>query len=116
MGASSCQSAPDESLTLEIPPDLNLNSIADPAPFTNRYLGAQKVLVAQTLLSVRFCAPLVLCKRCERQANLPPYITSDCRYDLRERPDMPDILIRPAVRGDLPRLTEIYNYYVVRTP
>jgi phosphinothricin acetyltransferase len=29
---------------------------------------------------------------------------------------MPDILIRPAVRGDLPRLTEIYNYYVVHTP
>jgi phosphinothricin acetyltransferase len=29
---------------------------------------------------------------------------------------MPDISIRPAVRGDLPRLTEIYNYYVVNTP
>ncbi len=29
---------------------------------------------------------------------------------------MPDILIRPAVRGDLPRLTEIYNHYVVNTP
>jgi phosphinothricin acetyltransferase len=33
-----------------------------------------------------------------------------------ERPDMPDILIRPAVRGDLPRLTEIYNHYVIHTP
>jgi phosphinothricin acetyltransferase len=29
---------------------------------------------------------------------------------------MPDILIRPAVRADLPRLTEIYNHYVVDTP
>jgi phosphinothricin acetyltransferase len=26
------------------------------------------------------------------------------------------VLIRPAVRGDLARLTEIYNYYVVHTP
>lgn len=25
-------------------------------------------------------------------------------------------LIRPAVRSDLPRLTEIYNHYVVHTP
>jgi phosphinothricin acetyltransferase len=29
---------------------------------------------------------------------------------------MADVKIRPAVRGDLPRLTEIYNYYVVNTP
>jgi phosphinothricin acetyltransferase len=29
---------------------------------------------------------------------------------------MSDILIRPAVRGDLPRLTEIYNHYVIHTP
>jgi phosphinothricin acetyltransferase len=29
---------------------------------------------------------------------------------------MPDILIRSAVRADLPRLTEIYNHYVVHTP
>ena len=29
---------------------------------------------------------------------------------------MPDIHIRQAVREDLPRLTEIYNYYVVHTP
>ncbi len=29
---------------------------------------------------------------------------------------MPDIQIRPAIRGDLPRLTEIYNHYVVHTP
>jgi phosphinothricin acetyltransferase len=29
---------------------------------------------------------------------------------------MSDILVRPAVRSDLPRLTEIYNYYVVHTP
>ncbi|MGB9205128.1 MAG: N-acetyltransferase family protein [Terriglobales bacterium] len=29
---------------------------------------------------------------------------------------MPEFRIRPAVRGDLPRLTEIYNYYVVNTP
>jgi phosphinothricin acetyltransferase len=26
------------------------------------------------------------------------------------------IAIRPATRGDLPRLTEIYNYYVISTP
>jgi phosphinothricin acetyltransferase len=26
------------------------------------------------------------------------------------------LAIRPAVRADLPRLTEIYNYYVVHTP
>jgi phosphinothricin acetyltransferase len=29
---------------------------------------------------------------------------------------MSAISIRPAVRADLPRLTEIYNYYVVNTP
>ncbi|MGA2511953.1 MAG: N-acetyltransferase family protein [Candidatus Acidiferrales bacterium] len=29
---------------------------------------------------------------------------------------MPAISIRPAVRTDLPRLTEIYNHYVVNTP
>ncbi len=29
---------------------------------------------------------------------------------------MAEIKIRPAVRDDLPRLTEIYNYYVVNTP
>ena len=29
---------------------------------------------------------------------------------------MADILIRPAVRNDLPQLTEIYNYYVINTP
>src|ERR1700732_3387954 len=29
---------------------------------------------------------------------------------------MPDISIRPAVPGDLPLLTEIYNHYVVNTP
>jgi phosphinothricin acetyltransferase len=29
---------------------------------------------------------------------------------------MPAISIRLAVRADLPRLTEIYNYYVVNTP
>jgi phosphinothricin acetyltransferase len=29
---------------------------------------------------------------------------------------MSQLQIRPAVRGDLPRLTEIYNYYVVNTP
>jgi phosphinothricin acetyltransferase len=29
---------------------------------------------------------------------------------------MSDISIRPAVRADLPRLTEIYNHYVVHTP
>jgi phosphinothricin acetyltransferase len=29
---------------------------------------------------------------------------------------MPDVEIRPAVRDDLPRLTEIYNYYIVNTP
>jgi len=27
-----------------------------------------------------------------------------------------EVRIRPAERGDLPRLTEIYNYYVVKTP
>ena len=29
---------------------------------------------------------------------------------------MPEITIRPAARNDLPRLTEIYNYYVIHTP
>ena len=29
---------------------------------------------------------------------------------------MADVKIRPAVRDDLPRLTEIYNYYVINTP
>jgi phosphinothricin acetyltransferase len=29
---------------------------------------------------------------------------------------MPEISVRPAARGDLPRLTEIYNYYVIHTP
>lgn len=29
---------------------------------------------------------------------------------------MPDIIIRPAVPDDLPRLTEIYNHYVLHTP
>jgi len=29
---------------------------------------------------------------------------------------MVDVRIRPALRADLPRLTEIYNYYVVNTP
>jgi phosphinothricin acetyltransferase len=29
---------------------------------------------------------------------------------------MPETTIRPANRADLPRLTEIYNYYVINTP
>jgi phosphinothricin acetyltransferase len=29
---------------------------------------------------------------------------------------MPDTTIRAATRADLPRLTEIYNYYVINTP
>ena len=29
---------------------------------------------------------------------------------------MPEISIRPAAESDLPRLTEIYNYYVTNTP
>lgn len=29
---------------------------------------------------------------------------------------MPEVSVRPAIRGDLPRLTEIYNHYVVNTP
>jgi phosphinothricin acetyltransferase len=29
---------------------------------------------------------------------------------------MSDVRIRPAERADLPRLTEIYNYYVINTP
>ncbi len=29
---------------------------------------------------------------------------------------MSDVQIRPAARADLPRLTEIYNYYVIHTP
>jgi phosphinothricin acetyltransferase len=29
---------------------------------------------------------------------------------------MDDVKIRPAARADLPRLTEIYNYYVINTP
>jgi phosphinothricin acetyltransferase len=32
-------------------------------------------------------------------------------------PDVKDaVKIRPATRADLPRLTEIYNYYVINTP
>ncbi|MGA3228593.1 MAG: N-acetyltransferase family protein [Candidatus Binatus sp.] len=34
----------------------------------------------------------------------------------RETSVMAEVRLRPAVRGDLPRLTEIYNYYVVNTP
>jgi len=29
---------------------------------------------------------------------------------------MTNTLIRPAVRADLPRLTEIYNHYIIHTP
>ncbi len=29
---------------------------------------------------------------------------------------MPELCVRPAVRDDLPRLTEIYNHYIVNTP
>ena len=29
---------------------------------------------------------------------------------------MDDVKIRPAMRADLARLTEIYNYYVINTP
>src|ERR1041384_3609050 len=29
---------------------------------------------------------------------------------------MSDLRLRPAVRDDLPRLTEIYNHYVIHTP
>jgi phosphinothricin acetyltransferase len=29
---------------------------------------------------------------------------------------MAQLTIRPATRGDLPRLTDIYNYYVINTP
>ena len=29
---------------------------------------------------------------------------------------MSEVRIRPAARADLPRLTEIYNYYIVHTP
>ncbi|MGH7924012.1 MAG: GNAT family N-acetyltransferase [Candidatus Binatus sp.] len=29
---------------------------------------------------------------------------------------MAELKIRPAVRDDLPRLTEIYNYYIINTP
>ncbi len=29
---------------------------------------------------------------------------------------MAEIRVRPALRSDLPRITEIYNYYVVNTP
>ena len=29
---------------------------------------------------------------------------------------MAEVLLRPAARADLPRLTEIYNYYVANTP
>jgi phosphinothricin acetyltransferase len=35
---------------------------------------------------------------------------------LAESPNLRDVSIRTAVRADLPRLTEIYNYYVVNTP
>lgn len=29
---------------------------------------------------------------------------------------MSDVIVRPATRADLPRITEIYNYYVINTP
>lgn len=29
---------------------------------------------------------------------------------------MAEVVVRPAIRADLPRLTEIYNYYVTNTP
>jgi phosphinothricin acetyltransferase len=29
---------------------------------------------------------------------------------------MEDLKLRPAMRADLPRLTEIYNYYIINTP
>jgi phosphinothricin acetyltransferase len=35
---------------------------------------------------------------------------------LRLESRMPAILVRAAIRADLPRLTEIYNHYVVHTP
>jgi phosphinothricin acetyltransferase len=35
---------------------------------------------------------------------------------MQQKTDMSGISIRPAARGDLPRLTEIYNHYVVNTP
>lgn len=35
---------------------------------------------------------------------------------LRLQYDMADLVIRPAEIADLPRLTEIYNYYVLHTP
>jgi phosphinothricin acetyltransferase len=34
----------------------------------------------------------------------------------RETSAMANVKIRPAVRDDLPRLTEIYNYYIINTP
>jgi phosphinothricin acetyltransferase len=37
-------------------------------------------------------------------------------YDARGSCEVPAISIRAAVRGDVPRLTEIYNHYVVHTP
>jgi phosphinothricin acetyltransferase len=35
---------------------------------------------------------------------------------LRLESRMPAILVRAAIRADLPRLTEIYNHYVIHTP
>jgi phosphinothricin acetyltransferase len=35
---------------------------------------------------------------------------------LRVESRMPAILVRAAIRADLPRLTEIYNHYVIHTP
>jgi phosphinothricin acetyltransferase len=35
---------------------------------------------------------------------------------MREEPGLTETLIRTAMRDDLPRLTEIYNHYVVHTP
>ncbi len=29
---------------------------------------------------------------------------------------MVETIVRPATRADLPRLTEIYNYYIINTP
>src|SRR3984885_6644768 len=90
MDASSCRFGQGVSLTLQIPPLFNRNSIAEAAGFTNRYLA------------------LI-------QANVDGDGGPAGRYHSAKRSPMAEISIRPAARADVPRLTEIYNYYVIHT-
>jgi phosphinothricin acetyltransferase len=50
------------------------------------------------------------------QSHSPRHSSYHFGGKLPESRNLSDISIRPAVRADLPRLTEVYNYYVVNTP